>query len=101
MLVCPKLKLRDLRRHPCPLAFIEVTTLQVQCFMPPQTPIPDLPLLSQPVHYLSQGDLHEINEHRMRARWRLGQMLAKVERQQGPGPGRGKKEKGGTGRTPF
>jgi N6-adenosine-specific RNA methylase IME4 len=31
----------------------------------------------------SQGDLHEINEARMRARWRLGQMLAKVARQKG------------------
>jgi N6-adenosine-specific RNA methylase IME4 len=30
-----------------------------------------------------QGDLHEVNEHRMRARWRLGQMLAAVERQKG------------------
>jgi N6-adenosine-specific RNA methylase IME4 len=34
----------------------------------------------------SQGDMHTINEHRMRARWRLGQMLAAVERQK-----RGKK----------
>lgn len=28
----------------------------------------------------SQGDMHTINEYRMRARWRLGQMLAAMER---------------------
>ena len=28
----------------------------------------------------SQGDLHEVNEARMRARWRLGQMLAAITR---------------------
>ena len=31
----------------------------------------------------SQGDMHLINEHRMRARWRLGQMLAAVARHKG------------------
>jgi N6-adenosine-specific RNA methylase IME4 len=38
----------------------------------------------------SQGDMHEINEARMRARWRLGQMLSAIDRK-GSGPGRGKK----------
>lgn len=31
----------------------------------------------------SQGDLHETNEARMRARWRLGQMLAAADKAQG------------------
>jgi hypothetical protein len=31
----------------------------------------------------SQGDMHTVNEHRMRARWRLGQMLTAVDRKQG------------------
>jgi len=34
----------------------------------------------------SQGDLHEINEHRMRARWKLGQMLAATAKTKGGRP---------------
>ena len=35
--------------------------------------------------------IRPLNEARMLARWRLGQMLAQIERKAGPGPGRGKK----------
>lgn len=35
-----------------------------------------------------QGDLHEVNEHRMRARWRLGQMLAAIGAKRGGSKGR-------------
>ena len=35
-----------------------------------------------------QGDLHEVNEHRMRARWRLGQMLAALGAKRGGSKGR-------------
>lgn len=45
----------------------------------------------------SQGDLHEINENRMRARWKLGQMLAAMSHK----PGRPKRGEKGTGRTLF
>lgn len=34
-------------------------------------------------------EIRPVNELRMRARWRLGQLLSKMER--GTGPGRGKK----------
>jgi hypothetical protein len=40
------------------------------------------------------------NEVRFQARWRLGQLLAKIERQQVIGPGRGKKTVSRVG-TPF
>jgi hypothetical protein len=35
-------------------------------------------------------EIRPVNETRMRARWRLGQLLAMVERQRVTGPGRGK-----------